>query len=72
MKKKILFLAVCFFSTFLAFPITKKDITKAQLSNIEKLVSKKKLANFTANDGSNALQVAIQVENFLMRKMTRI
>lgn len=66
MKKKILFLAVWIFSIFSAFPITKKDIAKAQFSNIEKLVSKKKLANFTASDGSNALQVAIQVENFLI------
>ena len=66
MKKKILFLAVLIFSIFSVFPITKKDIAKASLSNIEKLVSKKKLANFTANDGSNALQVAIQVENFLI------
>ena len=66
MKKKILFLAVWIFSTFLVFPITKKDITKASLSNIEKLVSKKKLANFIATNGSNALQVAIQVENFLV------
>lgn len=66
MKRKILFLAVWILSTFLVFPITKKDITRASLSNIEKLVSKKKLANFTASDGSNALQVAIQVENFLI------
>ena len=38
MKKKILFLAVSIFSIFSAFPITKKDIAKASLSNIEKLV----------------------------------
>ncbi len=65
MKKKLFALFFVALLPFTAFCGGKKDvIQKATLGDIEKLSQKKKLALYFSEDNSNALQVAIQEQNF--------